>query len=182
MGYLVAKFRYSTKWCYRYEISLRESYREDGKVKKRETYLMTYYLPWITNNSSHPQIDREYPDQYENISPTHMKYFNEDETLMGRIVEKVKQSEIKRLKKIELRKELFDFWCDQIKCITDTFCRNENKQMEFFYFVNNQMRTMDYVRYSKEYFYQNKDRFTKKIHELYIEFDNENSLKEDTDN
>ena len=182
MGYLVARFRYSTKWCYRYEISLRESYREDGKVKKRETYLMTYYLPWITKYSPHPQIDRAYPDQYENISPTHMKYFNKDEALMGRIVEKVKQSEVKRLKKIELRKELFDFWCDQIKCITDTLCRNENKQMEFFYFVNNQMRTMDYVRYSKEYFYQNKDRFTKRIGELYIEFNNENSFKEDSSN
>ena len=79
---------------------------------------MTYYLPWVTNNSSHPQIDRAYPDQYENISPTHMKYFNKDEALMGRIVEKVKQSEIKRQKKIQLRKELFDFWCNQIKCIT----------------------------------------------------------------
>ena len=182
MGYLVARFKYSTKWCYRYEISLRESYREGGKIKKRETYLMTYYLPWVTKNSPHPQIDREYPDQYENISPTHIKYFNEDKTLMGRIVEKVKQSEVKRLKKSELRRELFDFWCDQIKCITDTFCRNEDKQMEFFYFVNNQMRTMDYVRYSKEYFYQNKDRFMKRIGELYIEFNSENSFKEDTGN
>ncbi len=182
MGYLVARFRYSTKWCYRYEISLRESYREGGKVKKREIYLMTYYLPWVTNNSSHPQIDREYPEQYENISPTHMKYFTEDKSLMGRIVEKVKQSEIKRLKKIELRKELFDFWCDQIKHITDTFCRDENNQMNFFYFVNNQMGTIDYVRYSKEYFYQNEDRFRKRISELYIEFIKENEHKEGTNN
>lgn len=179
MGYLVARFKYSTKCCYRYEISLRESYREDGKVKKRETYLMTYYLPWVTNNSSHPQIDRAYPDQYENISPTHMKYFNKDEALMGRIVEKVKQSEIKRQKKIQLRKELFDFWCNQIKCITDISCKDENKQMDFFYFVNKQMGTMNYVRYSKEYFYQNKDRFTKRISELYIEFNKANVHKED---
>ena len=181
MGYLVARFRYSIKWCYRYEISIRESYRECGKIKKRETYLMTYYLPWVTKVSPHPQIDREYSDQYENISPTHIKYFIDDETLMGRIVEKVKQSEINRLKKIELKKERFDFWCDQIKCITDTFCWNENKQMEFFYFVNNQMRTMDYVRCSKEYFYQNRDGFIKRIGELYIQFNNE-ILKEDMDN
>lgn len=107
-----------------------------------------------------------------------MKYFIENEALMGRIVEKVKQSEIKRLNKIELKKELFDFWYDQIKCITDTFCKDENKQMDFFYFVNNQMRTMDYVRYSKEYFYQNRDKFKERINELYIEFKKE-ILKEE---
>ena len=170
MGYLVARFKHSTKWCYRYEISIRESYREDGKVKKRETYLMTYHLPWITNNSSHPQIDREYPEQWGNISPTHMKYFVEDETLMNKIVEKVKQSEMKRLEKIELRKELFDFWYDQIKIITDEFCIEQSKQMNFFYYVNRQMRTGDYVRYPKEYFYQKENEFGTKISNLYIKF------------
>jgi len=173
MGYLVARFRYSTKWCYKYEISLRESYREDGKVKKRETYLMTYYLPWVTNNSPHPQIDRDYPEQYENISSTHMRYFVEDKTLMDKIVEKVKQSEIKRLKKSELRRELFDFWYDQIKIITDEICKDEDRRMNFYYYVNNRMRTEDYVGYSKEYFYQNKDRFKKRIRGFYIDFEKE---------
>jgi len=176
MGYLVARFRYSTKWCYRYEISLRESYREDGKVKKGETYLMTYYLPWATRNSPHPQIDRNYPEQYENIFPIHMRYFVEDKTLMDKIAEKVKQSEIKRLKKIELRKELFDFWYDQIKIITDEICKDEDRQMNFYYYVNNRMRTKDYVGYSKEYFYQNKDKFKKRISGLYIDFEKEMAI------
>lgn len=170
MGYLVARLRYSTKWCYRYEISIRESYRENGKVKKHENYLMTYYLPWVTNISSHPQIDREYPEQWENISPTHKKYFDEDKTLMSKIVEKVRQSEMERLKKIELRKELFDFWYDQIKVITDEFCIEKSNQMNFFHYVNRQLRTGDYVRYPKEFFYQNEDKFREKISNLYFKF------------
>lgn len=170
MGYLVARLRYSTKWCYRYEITMRESYRKDGTVKKKEIYLMTYYMPWVTNNSSHPQIDREYPEQWENISPTHMKYFIEDKDLMKKIIDKVKKSEILRLEKINNRRELFDFWCDQMKNITDCFCKDESKQMDFFYYVNNQMNTMKYVRCSKDYFFEKRDYFIQKISSLYDEW------------
>lgn len=169
MGYLVARLRYSTKWCYRYEISMRESYREDGKVKKKETYLMTYYLPWITKNSPHPQIDREYPEQYENISPNHVNYFEEDKTLMSKVVEKVKQSEIKRFEARKRRDELFEFGCNWIRRVTDIICKDVSLQTDFFYFVNRQ--GMDrYIGRVENYFDKNEDVLTEEIKLLYERF------------
>lgn len=177
-GYLVAKHISSTIWCDRYEVSMRKSYREGGEVKKRETYLMTYYLPWCTKKSPHPQTEREYPEQWENISPTHMKYFEEDKTLMSRVIEIVKKSEAKRLEKMKSKEDLLNFWCDKIKEITDSFCEDTSRKMEFYYWVNKNGIAGRYKHYPKEAYEMIREELTNEISYLYGLFMKHEIMKE----
>lgn len=101
--YIVARYRNK-----RYEILMRESYRDKGIVKKREIYLMTYKLYWLNKKNDYPQIDREYLPQPENISANSIRYFQDNENLMDLIVAKVRQKEKERKICIDERKEKFD--------------------------------------------------------------------------
>lgn len=101
--YIVARYRDK-----KYEISMRQSYRENGVVKKKEVYLMTYKLYWLNKKSDYPQIEREYPLQFDNIAVNAHTYFEEDDNLMNKVVCKVIQKEIKRKQYIDTRKHNMD--------------------------------------------------------------------------
>lgn len=83
---------------------MRQSYRENGVVKKKEVYLMTYKLYWLNKKSDYPQIEREYPLQFDNIAVNAHRYFEEDDNLMNKIVCKVIQKEMERKQSIDIRK------------------------------------------------------------------------------
>lgn len=87
---------------------MRQSYRENGVVKKKEVYLMTYKLYWLNKKSDYPQIEREYPLQFDNIAVNAHTYFEEDDNLMNKVVCKVIQKEIKRKQYIDTRKHNMD--------------------------------------------------------------------------
>lgn len=172
LSYLVARRRFGKPWD-KYEISLRDSYRKDGKVKKKEKYLMTYYLVGGTNNSGEPI---KYNYQYKNIPPTHAHYFIEDTGLMDKIIEKVKCSEIKRKDKavkIEKRKsELLNFWLDKINKISSVICEDKLKCKEFYSYVIRHSSLHHYMKYSEDYYYVNESSIIdhiKQCYQLYIE-------------
>ena len=108
--YIVARYRDK-----RYEILMRESYRDKGIIKKREVYLMTYKLYWLNKKNDYPQIDREYLPQPENISVNSVKYFRDNEGLMDLIVAKVQQKEKERKERIDDHKKKFDEEIRQIR-------------------------------------------------------------------
>lgn len=83
---------------------MRKSYRENGVVKKKEVYLMTYKLYWLNKKSDYPQIERAYPLQFDNIAVNAYRYFEEDNNLMNKIVRKVIQKEMERKQSIDTRK------------------------------------------------------------------------------
>lgn len=83
---------------------MRQSYRENGVVKKKEGYLMTYKLYWLNKKSDYPQIERKYPLQFDNIAVNAYRYFEEDDNLMNKIVRKVIQKEMERKQSIDTRK------------------------------------------------------------------------------
>lgn len=166
MSYIVARFKSGSPWC-KYEISIRDSYREDGKVKKKETYLMTYYLIGVSKNSSHPRLDIEYKEQYENISPTHKRYFIDNPNLMNDIVEKVKNAEMRRQKAIDERRNTIDFWSGQIRTIVNEYYSDENSQKQFFYYVN-RCGLSRYFTYTRNYFYEHENDIRNKIKEYYM--------------
>lgn len=87
---------------------MRQSYRENGVVKKKEVYLMPYKLYWLNKKSDYSQIEREYPLQFDNIAVNAHTYFEEDDNLMNKVVCKVIQKEIKRKQSIDTRKYNMD--------------------------------------------------------------------------
>ena len=87
---------------------MRQSYRENGVVKKKEVYLMTYKLYWLNKKNDYPQIERKYPLQFDNIAVNAHRYFEEDDNLMNKVVCKVIQKEIERKQSIDTRKHIMD--------------------------------------------------------------------------
>lgn len=172
MSYLVARFRHGVPW-YKYEISMRVSYRENGKVKKKETYLMTYNLIGVSNKYPHPQLDRVLEPQWRNIRPTHIHFFTEDLQLMNKIIAKVRNAEIKRKQAKVRTGELEQFWYERIKALSDKVCNDKANELNFFHFVNRCYRLYDnHKRNSKNFYYDYEQEITDKIikyHKLFVD-------------